>query len=186
MEIVMIYMFLANGFEEVEALAPLDLLRRSGCDVTTVGVGGSDTIVGAHGIAVGVDIPDTMFRDSKPEMIILPGGMPGTRHLDESRTVDAALRTAIHSGAYVAAICAAPMVLGKRGYLKGKKAVCYPGFEEHLTGAILQPKDVKVVTDGKIITAVGMGAAVEFGLELVEMLQGEDVADALRSVIRAD
>ena len=85
----MIYMFLANGFEEVEALAPLDLLRRAGCDVTTVGVGGGDTVVGAHGIAVGVDIPDTMFHDSKPEMVILPGGMPGTRHLDESRTVAA-------------------------------------------------------------------------------------------------
>ncbi|MBQ4273614.1 MAG: DJ-1/PfpI family protein, partial [Clostridia bacterium] len=118
----MIYMFLANGFEEVEALAPLDLLRRAGCDVTTVGVGGGDTVVGAHGIAVGVDIPDTMFHDSKPEMVILPGGMPGTRHLDESRTVDAALRVAINSGAYVAAICAAPMVLGKRGYLRGKNA----------------------------------------------------------------
>ena len=182
----MIYMFLANGFEEVEALAPLDLLRRAGCEVTTVGVGGGDMIVGAHGIAVGADIPDTMFRDSKPEMIILPGGMPGTRHLDESRTVDAALRTAINSGAYVAAICAAPMVLGKRGYLKGKVAVCFPGFEEYLEGAILQPKGVKVVTDGKIITAVGMGAAVEFGLALVRVLKGEDAATSLRSAILAD
>ena len=182
----MIYMFLANGFEEVEALAPLDLLRRVGCDVTTVGVGGADTIVGAHGIAVGANIPDTMFRDSKPEMIILPGGMPGTRHLDESRTVDAALRSAANTGAYIAAICAAPMVLGKRGYLEGKKAVCFPGFEEYLEGAILQPKGVKVVTDGKIITAVGMGAAVEFGLALVRVLKGDDAANALRSAILAD
>ena len=182
----MIYMFLANGFEEVEALAPLDLLRRAGCDVTTVGVGGSDTVVGAHGIAVGVDIPDTMFRDSKPEMVILPGGMPGTKHLDASRTVDAALRSASNTGAYIAAICAAPMVLGKRGYLEGKKAVCYPGFEEYLTGAILQPKGVKVVTDGKIITAVGMGAAVEFGLALVRVLKGDDAATALQSAILAD
>ena len=182
----MIYMFLANGFEEVEALAPLDLLRRAGCDVTTVGVGGGDTIVGAHGIAVGADIPDTMFRDSKPEMIILPGGMPGTRHLDESRTVDAALRSAINSGAYIGAICAAPMVLGKRGYLQGKAAVCFPGFEEYLKGAILQPKGVKVAVDGKIITAVGMGAAIEFGLELVAALKDEDVANALRSAILAD
>ena len=182
----MIYMFLANGFEEVEALAPLDLLRRAGCDVTTVGVGGSDTIVGAHGIAVGANIPDTMFRDSKPEMIILPGGMPGTKHLDASRTVDAALRSASNTGAYIAAICAAPMVLGKRGYLKGKAAVCFPGFEEYLEGAILQPKGVKVVTDGKIITAVGMGAAVEFGLSLVRVLKGDDAANALRSAILAD
>ena len=182
----MIYMFLANGFEEVEALAPLDLLRRAGCEVTTVGVGGGDMIVGAHGIAVGADIPDTMFRDSKPEMIILPGGMPGTRHLDESRTVDAALRSAANTGAYIAAICAAPMVLGKRGYLEGKAAVCFPGFEEYLTGAILQPKNVKVITDGKIITAVGMGVAIDFGLELVEALKGKDVANALRSAILAD
>ena len=182
----MIYMFLANGFEEVEALAPLDLLRRAGCDVTTVGVGGGDTVVGAHGIAVGVDIPDTMFRDSKPEMIILPGGMPGTRHLDESRTVDAALRTAINTGAYIGAICAAPMVLGKRGYLKGKAAVCFPGFEEYLEGAILQPKGVTVAVDGKIITAVGMGVAIDFGLELVEALKGKEVAGNLRTAILAD
>ena len=182
----MIYMFLANGFEEVEALAPLDLLRRAGCDVTTVAVGGSDTVVGAHGIAVGADIPDTMFRDSKPEMIILPGGMPGTKHLDASRTVDAALRSAANTGAYIAAICAAPMVLGKRGYLQGKAAVCFPGFEEYLEGAILQPKGVKVAVDGKIITAVGMGAAIDFGLELVEVLKGKDVASALRTAILAD
>ena len=182
----MIYMFLANGFEEVEALAPLDLLRRAGCDVTTVAVGGGDTVVGSHGIAVGADIPDTMFRDSKPEMIILPGGMPGTKHLDASRTVDAALRTAANTGAYIAAICAAPMVLGKRGYLQGKAAVCFPGFEEYLEGAILQPKGVEVAVDGKIITAVGMGAAIEFGLALVAALKGEDVASALRTAILAD
>ena len=182
----MIYMFLANGFEEVEALAPLDLLRRAGCDVTTVAVGGGDTVVGSHGIAVGADIPDTMFRDSKPEMIILPGGMPGTKHLDASRTVDAALRTAANTGAYIADICAAPMVLGKRGYLQGKAAVCFPGFEEYLEGAILQPKGVKVITDGKIITAVGMGAAVEFGLALVRVLKGDEAANTLRSAVLAD
>ena len=182
----MVYMFLANGFEEVEALAPLDLLRRAGCDVTTVAVGGGDTVVGAHGIAVSADIPDTMFRDSKPEMIILPGGMPGTKHLDASRTVDIALRTAANAGAYIAAICAAPMVLGKRGYLQGKAAVCFPGFEEYLEGAILQPKGVNVAVDGKIITAVGMGVAIDFGLELVEVLKGKEAAAALRTAILAD
>ena len=119
-------------------------------------------------------------------MIILPGGMPGTRHLDESRTVDAALRSASNTGAYIAAICAAPMVLGKRGYLEGKKAVCFPGFEEYLSGAVLQHTGVKVVTDGKIITAVGMGAAVEFGLALVRVLKGDDAATALQSAILAD
>jgi len=179
----MIYMFLANGFEEVEALAPLDLLRRAGCEVTTVGVGGGDMIVGAHGIAVGADIPDTMFRDSKPEMIILPGGMPGTRHLDESRTVDAALRTAINSGAYVAAICAAPMVLGKRGMLNGKEATCFPGFEEYLTGADVTGD--RTVTDGRYITGQAMGSATEFALALVKALKGEYAADTLRAAVFA-
>lgn len=181
----MIYMFLANGFEEVEALAPLDLLRRAGCEVTTVGIGG-DMIVGSHRIAVQADIPDTMFRDARPEMVILPGGMPGTKNLDASRTVDTALRAAASSGAYLAAICAAPMVLGKRGYLEGKTATCFPGFEEHLAGATLAQNGVRVVTDGKVITAAGMGVAVEFGLALVRALKGDDAADALRRAVLAD
>ena len=181
----MIYLFLANGFEEVEALCPLDLLRRAGCAVTTVGVGG-DMILGAHGIAVQADIPDTMFRDAKPEMIILPGGMPGTRHLDESRTVDAALRVAASANAYLAAICAAPMVLGKRGYLEGKTAVCYPGFEEYLLGATLPADGARVVTDGRVVTAAGMGVALEFGLALVSLLKGKEAAEKLRTAIIAD
>ena len=180
----MIYMFLANGFEEVESLAPLDLLRRAGLDVLTVGVGG-DTVVGAHGIAVQTDLPEAMYRDSRPDMIILPGGMPGAKHLDESRIVDMALKAAISSGAYLAAICAAPMILGKRGYLEGKHAICFPGFEEHLAGAILPAEGTHVVTDGKIITAIGMGAAVEFGLSLVSALKGADAAEQLRRAIFA-
>ena len=179
----MIYLFLANGFEEVEALCPLDLLRRAGLAVTTVGVGG-DVIVGAHGIAVQADIPDTLFRDSKPDMIILPGGMPGTKNLDESRTVDAALRAANATGACLAAICAAPMVLGKRGYLKGKEATCFPGFEEYLEGATLSK--ARVVTDGRTVTAAGMGVAMEFGLALVALLQGKEAAERLRSAVLAD
>ena len=179
----MIYLFLANGFEEVEALCPLDLLRRAGLAVTTVGVGG-DVIVGAHGIAVQADIPDTLFRDSKPDTIILPGGMPGTKKLDESRAVDAALRAANANGACLAAICAAPMVLGKRGYLKGKEATCFPGFEEYLEGATLSK--ARVVTDGRTVTAAGMGVAMEFGLALVALLQGKEAAERLRSAVLAD
>lgn len=182
----MVYLFLANGFEEVEALCPLDLLRRAGVQVTTVGVGGSDIIVGSHGIAVQADMPDTMYRDAKPEMVILPGGMPGSKNLDASRTVDAALRAAASNNAYLAAICAAPMVLGKRGYLEGKTAVCFPGFEEHLKGAKLPAEGVRVVTDGKVITAAGMGVALEFGLALVLALKGQDVADELRRTVLAD
>ena len=181
----MIYMFLANGFEEVEALCPLDLLRRAGLQVTTVGVGG-DTIQGAHGISVLADIPDTMYRDSNPDMIILPGGMPGTKNLDASSTVEAAIRAAASHDSYLAAICAAPMILGKRGYLNEKNAVCFPGFEDHLKGATLPPHGVRVVTDGKIITAAGMGVALEFGLALVRALKGDECANELRRAVLAD
>ncbi len=179
----MVYMFLANGFEEIEALCPLDLLRRAGVQVTTVGIGGEE-ITGSHGITVRADIPDTMYRDSTPEMVILPGGMPGTKHLDASRTVEQALRAAAKSNAYLAAICAAPMVLGKRGYLNGKRAICFPGFEEFLEGATVA--DERVVTDGRIITGAGMGVALEFGLALVSALKGKSVADELRRAVLAD
>ncbi|MBQ1233122.1 MAG: DJ-1/PfpI family protein [Clostridia bacterium] len=178
----MVYLFLANGFEEIEALAPLDVLRRAGVPVTTVGVGG-DSILGAHGIRVQADIPDTMYRDSAPDMIILPGGMPGSENLDHSRVVDAALRAGAKNGAYLCAICAAPMVLGKRGYLQGKRAVCYPGFEEYLDGA--RVTDARVECDGKVITSKGMGAALEFGLALVEVLCGKEKAEQISGAVFA-
>jgi 4-methyl-5(b-hydroxyethyl)-thiazole monophosphate biosynthesis len=177
----MVYLFLANGFEEVEALAPLDLLRRAGVAVTTVGIGG-EQITGAHGITVQADIPDTMYADARPEMIILPGGMPGSKNLDASRIVDMALKAAVRSDAYIAAICAAPFILGKRGILKGKRATCYPGFESELTGATLCAD--KVVVDGRIVTAAGMGVAVDFGLALVEQLKDKTVADGLHDAIQ--
>lgn len=180
----MVYLFLANGFEEIEALCPLDLLRRAGVEVTTVGINGAETVMGSHGICVHADLPDTMYRDSKPEMIILPGGMPGAKNLDESRVVDTALRAAASSGAYLAAICAAPMVLGHRGYLNGKEAICFPGFESELADATISDK--RVVRDGNIITAAGMGVALEFGLALVAALKGDKVADELRRTVLAD
>jgi len=180
-EPIMIYLFLANGFEEIEALAPLDLLRRAGFKVTTVGIGG-DMIVGAHGIAVQADMPEAMYRDAKPEMLILPGGMPGSKNLDESRTVDTALRAASANGAYLAAICAAPMVLGKRGYLEGKKATCFPGFEETLYGA--EVVSDKAVIDGKIITAKGAGAASEFGFAIVSALKDKATADKVKAIMQ--
>ena len=179
----MVYMFLANGFEEIEALCPLDLLRRAGVEVTTVGIG-SDTLMGSHGIPVIADIPEGMFADSNPEMIILPGGMPGAKNLDESRTVDMALSAASRKGAFIAAICAAPMVLGHRGLLADKEAICFPGFEKELTGAKISRK--RVVRDVNIITAAGMGVALEFGLELVAALKGRDVAENLRRAVLAN
>ena len=177
----MVYMFLADGFEEVEALCPLDILRRAGVEVTTVGVG-KDMIRGAHGIVVCADIPDVMYRDSAPEMIILPGGMPGAANLDACKTVDAALKAASRKGAYLAAICAAPFVLGKRGLLEGRKAVCYPGFENELVGACVDGERT-VVRDGNIITAKGMGAAFEFGLELVRCLCDDETADKIKASV---
>ena len=179
----MIIVCLANGFEEIEALAPLDLLRRAGLEVTTVGIGG-DTVRGSHGITVQADIPDGLFADAAPDMVILPGGMPGSKNLDESKTVDAALKAAARRGAFIAAICAAPMALGRRGLLNGKRAICFPGFEKELAGATLA--DTRVVRDGNIITAAGMGVAVEFGLALVAALKGEEAAESLRRAILAD
>ena len=181
----MVYMFLAEGFEEIEALAPLDLLRRAGIDVTTVGIGGG-SITGAHGITVKADIKDKKVKFEKIDMVILPGGMPGTKNLDASQTVHKALDLAKEQNAYVGAICAAPMILGKRGDLKGKRAVCYPGFEEYLDGAILQARETKTAADGKIITARGMGVAVEFGLALVAALCWDGKAEELRSAVIAD
>ena len=172
----MIYMFLAEGFEEVEALAPLDLIRRAGLEIKTVGVG-SKTVVGSHGIPVVADITENEFSDNAPDMVILPGGMPGTKNLDASAIVHKAIADAVKNDAYVCAICAAPMILGKLGLLREKNAVCYPGFEEYLDGAILPDK--KVVRDGKVITAKGMGAAIKFGLAIVSVLKDEKTADDL-------
>jgi 4-methyl-5(b-hydroxyethyl)-thiazole monophosphate biosynthesis len=178
----MIYFFLADGFEEVEAFAPIDLLRRADLEVVTVGIN-KKRVVGAHSIAVESDIDaETFLKGSvKPEMIVFPGGMPGTKNLDESPISDFAISLAAKSDAFIAAICAAPMILGKRGLLCGRTATCYPGFEKHLEGAFLSDKHV--VRDGKIITAAGMGVAVPFGLELVSALKGSVFADKLRKAI---
>jgi 4-methyl-5(b-hydroxyethyl)-thiazole monophosphate biosynthesis len=179
----MIYMFIAQGFEEIEALCPLDLMRRAGLSVTTVGVGG-DAITGAHGICVRTDITDAQFDGADLDMVFLPGGMPGTLNLAASDTVIGAIRDAVASERYIAAICAAPSILGDMGLLKGKQAVCYPGFEDRLTGAVIPDK--KVVLDGKILTAKGMGAALDMGLEIVKIFCGERAARELRHAVIAD
>ncbi len=180
----MIYMFIANGFEEIEALCPLDLLRRAGLEVKTVGIGGK-AICGSHGITVLTDIEDKEYCDPSPDMIILPGGMPGTTNLEASDTVNGAISTAVENNAYIAAICAAPMILGKKGLLNGKTAVCFPGFEEYLQGAtVLSDKGVAV--DGRTITGAGMGAALDFGLALVCAFKGDAYASELRSKVIAD
>ncbi len=179
----MILMFLANGFEEVEALAPLDLLRRAGETVVTVGIGGRE-ITGSHGITVLADTDDAHTPTETADMVILPGGMPGTSALDASPVVDRALAEAAAHGAYLAAICAAPMVLGKRGYLDGKQVTCFPGFEEYLGGATVR-RDVGVIQDGTVITAAGMGVALDFGLALVAAFKDDKTAAELRAAVQA-
>ncbi|MBQ8859154.1 MAG: DJ-1/PfpI family protein [Clostridia bacterium] len=172
----MIYLLLADGFEEAEALVPLDLLRRAGLPVQTVAITASP-VVGSHGIPVVADI--TPREATEPiDLLIFPGGLPGATNLDESPEAEALLRRALAEDARIAAICAAPLILGKRGLLDGKRAICYPGFEEYLAGAEIAT-DARVVTDGRITTGIGMGAAAEFGLELVSLLASPAVADKL-------
>lgn len=180
----MVIVFLANGFEEIEALAPVDLLRRAGVQVLTVAIekGGAKgrEVTGAHGISVLADIAEQDFvLPTDTQMIVLPGGMPGATNLDESPLVDGVLYTAHERGAYLCAICAAPLVLGHRGYLEGVRATCYPGFEGELDGA-QYVSEISVVRDGKIITAPGMGTAQQFGLALVEALCGKETAENIR------
>ena len=174
----MIYVFLAEGFEEVEALTPVDILRRAGKEVCTVGIG-SQIIKGSHGISVVCDSDNGIFKcDDNVEMIILPGGMPGTLNLEADKTVQEAIDYCIDNDKYIAAICAAPSVLGHKGILVGKNATCFPGFEKELTGASYTGELVTV--DGNIITGKGAGAAIDFGLEIVRMLTDDETADRLR------
>ena len=173
----MIYVFLANGFEEIEALAPVDILRRAGFEVRTVAIGDDNKVTGAHGIPVIADINERDFCTTKPEAIILPGGMPGAANLDESATVSISIDNTLDCGGLVCAICAAPFILGKKGLLAGKRATCFPGFEKYLSGANVTGE--KVTRDGQFITAKGMGCANEFGLAIVEALLGREKADEI-------
>ena len=177
----MIPVFLANGFEEIEALATVDILRRAGVEVATVGVGGK-TPVGAHGIPVCADIEEDALNIHTIDGVVLPGGMPGTTNLEASAVVQKAVAFAVENNLLVAAICAAPSILGHGGYLHGKETTCYPGFEQELTGAVVV--DGGVVLDGNIITASGAGVAVDFALELVRYLVSTEAADTIRGGIQ--
>lgn len=177
----MIYAFLADGFEEIEAVTPIDLLRRAGKTVVTVGIGGK-VITGSHNIPVTADITDSQLSlGDDVEMIILPGGMPGTLNLEKNDSVQKAIDFCSCNNRYIAAICAAPSILGHKGLLKNKNAVCYPGFESQLDGADIRTKPV--VADGKIITSRGAGAAVKFGLKLVEILVSPEASNKLADSI---
>lgn len=183
----MVYMFLANGFEETEAICPLDILLRAGVKVKTVAVGTSGLFVtGRNGITVKADITEGELgspEGAAVDMVILPGGMPGANNLYTSQTVDSFISHAARTGAYIAAICAAPFILGRKGILRGRRATCYPGFEDDLIGATVVREGV--VRDGNIITGEAMGSAIPFGLTLVSALCGEETADKVASAIIA-
>lgn len=176
-----ICVFLADGFEEIEGLTVVDLLRRAEAEVTTVSVTGTKIIHGAHGIDV---MADCLFDEMEFEgidMLVLPGGMPGTIHLGEHQGLTELLQQYNNSEQYLAAICAAPSIFGKLGFLEGRKATCYPGMEETLAGAevVMQP----VVTDGHLITSRGMGTAIAFSLTLIALLFGEETAEKMQQSI---
>ena len=165
-----IFVFLATGFEEIEALTPVDVLRRAGLNVQTVSVMDEQTVVGAHGIPV---VADKMFAEintADAEMILLPGGLPGATNLDEHAGLSELIMKFAKEEKPLAAICAAPLVFGNRGLLDGKKATCYPGFETYLQGADYTANLVEV--DGNFITGKGPGAAMEFAFAIVEKYCG--------------
>lgn len=178
----MVYVFLAPGFEETEALAPTDIMRRAKIEVKTVGVGG-DTITGSHGITVKTDcVADEISPSDDIEMIVLPGGMPGTLNLEADSQISRFINYCSQNGKFISAICAAPSILGHKGILNGKKATCFPGFEKDLTGACIVDK--LCVNDGLITTAKGAGASLEFGLTLVSLLRGEETSLAIRKALQ--
>ena len=176
-----VYVLLADGFEEIEALCPVDVLRRGGQEVQLVSIGACE-VKGARGVRVLADTTLSQI-DDVPELLVLPGGMPGAKNLYESELVHALLKKTIEAGRLVGAICAAPMILGRAGFLSGRRAVCYPGFENDLIGAILV--DEKVVRDGPYITACGMGAALAFSETLLAALTDTDTARRIMEQVLA-
>lgn len=169
--------FFAEGFEEVEALTVVDLLRRAEFDVAMVSISGDTYVTGARRITVQTDISLMDLNFSELDLLVLPGGMPGTIHLAECEALGRELQLAASAGKKVAAICAAPTVLGQLGILQGKKACCYPGMEGELPFA--KPTSLPVTKDGNIITSRGVGTAIEFALTLVEEFRGKEIRDAL-------
>lgn len=177
----MVYVHLADGFEEIEALTVVDVLRRANIAVKTVSITGDKTVRGAHDIMVAADLLFEEADFDKCEMIILPGGMPGTANLAKHEGLAEQLNAFAQSDKWLAAICAAPSVLGRMSLLKGKRVTSYPGYESQLIGAVYSEE--RVVRDRKIITSRGPGTAMEFSLELVKLLKNEQTAAALRNAM---
>ncbi len=173
-----VYVFLANGFEEVEAFAPVDILRRGGVEVVLVSITASRSVETSHGVTIEADchIADANLSDA--DMLVLPGGMPGASNLMESNEVCSALKAQHEAGKLIGAICAAPMVLGRLGILEGKRATCYPGFEQYLDGAT--PTCEMVTVDGNVTTGKGPGAAMAFGYQLLSNFVPNEDVEALK------
>lgn len=174
----MVYVLLAPGFEEAEALVPVDLLRRAEIETKTVTITGMP-VPGSHGVTVTADLTLDQADLSQTDMVVLPGGGLGYQNLGKEPRVETLVREAAGKGVWVAAICAAPTLLGRWGLLNGKQAVCYPGMEEGLAGARPRP-DSGVVVDGRIITGRAAGSVFDFGLALVEALAGRERSDEVR------
>ena len=179
----MVYVYLAPGFEEAEALLPMDLLIRAGIDVCSVAVESDTVVTGSHGLSLTADVSPRALTElpDDAEMLVLPGGMPGTSNLQKSPLVQAHLAEAIRRGLPLAAICAAPSVLGQIGVLKGKRATCFPGFEDALIGA--EVCDCGVVTDSNVITARALGSAHEFAFAIIRLLKDDETAEKVRTSV---
>lgn len=176
----MVYVLLADGFEEVEAIEPIDILTRGGVEVTTVGVTGK-VVTGAHGIPVTADIEINEVTPDDMDLLMLPGGA-GHELLDASNEVHGLINYAVSNGLYISAICAAPSILGKKQLLDGKKATCFPGYEKYLYGADVTAE--KAVVDGKIITGKGAGAAAEFGFTMLKILKDAETANRIKEIMQ--
>ena len=180
-EVAKVYVFLADGFEEMEALIPVDLLRRLEHQVCLVSVSERRTVQGSHGIRVETEARMETADLEDGDLYILPGGLPGTHRLAENKKLEKLLLRKAEEGKHLAAICAAPGIFGKLGLLQGKRAVCAAGREDTLLGA--QALDLPTVTDGKITTAKGAGTSIDFGLELIRVLDGEEKAAEMKKKI---
>jgi len=176
----MVYMLLGTGFEETEAIAPLDLLRRSGVSVATVGINGK-VVYGSHGIGVEADIELHEMDLTNLEMIILPGGLGGVASIKASQAAMEAVKFAYENAKFTAAICAGPTILASLGITDGKNATCYPGCEDQMGSANMV--NAAAVTDGKVITGTSAGCAVPFGLALIAALKGQEAADTVAKQI---
>ena len=174
-----ICIFLAEGFEEMEAMFPLDVMRRGGLNVKTVSVTGEKTVVSSHQVPI---VADTLFEDLKEEdveMVVLPGGLPGATNLDAHEGLGKLIMTFAEAGRPLSAICAAPLVYGKRGLLKGKKVTCYPGFEK-VIWKVLSSTAALVEKDGNFITGKGPGAAMAFSFAIAEKYVGAEKVTELK------